>query len=121
MNATTARRPQRADYETRPELAARFGVESAPAVSWLSSPRRVPARLEGREPPVALYEIVLRFPDRDEIRITDRNGYHDGQEVVIAGRRFLVTGSERPRAAIAAGRFVLEPHGWSPGRRQATR
>ena len=68
-----------------------------------------------------LYEIVLRFPDREEIRLTDRNGYHDGQEVVIAGRRFLVTGSEQPWAASAAGRFVLEPHGWSPGRRQVSR
>jgi hypothetical protein len=69
---------------------------------------------------VALYEIVLRFPDRDEIRITDSNGYHHGQEVVIAGRRFLVTGSEQPQAASAAGRFVLEPHGSSPRRRQVT-
>ena len=64
---------------------------------------------------MALYEIVLRFPDRDEIRITDRNGYHDGQEVVIEGRRFLVTGSEQPQAASAAGRFVLELHGWPQG------
>ncbi len=64
-----------------------------------------------------LYEIVLRFPDRDEIRLTDRNGYGDGQEVVIAGRLYLVTGRERPRAANAAERFVLEPCGSSPGRR----
>ena len=56
-----------------------------------------------------LYEIVLRFPDRDEIRLTDRNGYQDGQEVVIAGRCYRVTGRERPRAAGAAARFVLEP------------
>jgi hypothetical protein len=70
---------------------------------------------------VPLYEIVLRFPDRDEIRLTDRNGYRDGQEVVIAGRRFLVTGREQPRAASAAGRFVLEPRGSSPGRRRVTR
>ncbi|HEV8460922.1 MAG TPA: hypothetical protein VGQ38_09450 [Gaiellaceae bacterium] len=68
-----------------------------------------------------LYEIVLRFPDRDEIRLTDYNGYQDGEEVVIAGRRFLVTGSEQPRTASAAGRFVLEPHGSSATRRDATR
>jgi hypothetical protein len=67
-----------------------------------------------------LYEIVLRFPDRDEIRLTDYNGYHDGQAVVIKGRRFLVTGSEQPQAASAAGRFVLEPHGSSLERRDAT-
>jgi hypothetical protein len=70
---------------------------------------------------VPLYEIVLRFPDREEIRLTDRNGYRDGQEVVVAGRCFLVTGSEQPQAARAAGRFVLEPRGRSPGRRQVTR
>ena len=63
-----------------------------------------------------LYEIVLRFPDRDEIRITDFNGYHDGKEVVIAGRRFRVTGSEQPQAARATARFVLEPHGSAPRR-----
>ena len=61
-----------------------------------------------------LYEIVLRYPDRDEIRITDRNGYEVGGEVVIAGRRFVVSGTE---PAAAAGpqpvpvdvRFVIEP------------
>jgi len=66
---------------------------------------------------VPLYEIVLRFPDRDEIRLTDRNGYQDGEEVVIAGRRFLVTGTEPPRAASAVGRFVLEPCAADPSGR----
>lgn len=56
-----------------------------------------------------LYEIVLRFPDRDEIRITDRDGYRIGAEIRIAGRRFLVTGDEPPEALGVAGRFVLEP------------
>jgi hypothetical protein len=69
---------------------------------------------------VPLYEIVLRFSVRDEIRLTDRKGYHDGQEVLIAGRRFLVTGREQPQAASAAGRFVLEPRTWSRAPRQVT-
>ena len=56
-----------------------------------------------------MYEIVLRFRDRDEIRLTDRNGYRTGEEIVVAGRRFLVTGSEAPEAESAEGRFVLEP------------
>jgi hypothetical protein len=54
---------------------------------------------------VPLYEIVLRSPDRDEIRLTDRNGDHHGQEVVIAGRRFLVTGREQAQAASVRGRL----------------
>lgn len=56
-----------------------------------------------------LYEVVLRFPDREEIRITDRNGYRAGDEIVIAGRIFLVVGTEPPQALHSAGRFVLEP------------
>jgi hypothetical protein len=58
---------------------------------------------------VPLYEIVLRFPDRDEIRLTDRNGYRTGDEIVIAGRRFVVTGLGPPAAPHAESRFVLEP------------
>lgn len=56
-----------------------------------------------------LYEVVLRFPDREEIRITDRNGYRAGDEIVIAGRSFLVIGTEPPQTLHSAGRFVLEP------------
>jgi hypothetical protein len=58
---------------------------------------------------VPLYEIVLRFPDRDEIRLADRNGYATGEEIVIAGQRFRVTGTEAPEARRAESRFVLEP------------
>jgi hypothetical protein len=36
---------------------------------------------------MSLYELVLRFPDRDEIRLADRNGYQAGGEVVIDYRR----------------------------------
>jgi hypothetical protein len=56
-----------------------------------------------------MYEIVLRFPDRDEVRLTDRNGYRSGEEILIAGRRFRVTGNEPPEAPSAEDRFVLEP------------
>ena len=56
-----------------------------------------------------LYEILLRFPDRDEIRLTDRSGYRTGEEILIDGRRFLVTGKEPPEAPRAEDRFVLEP------------
>jgi hypothetical protein len=65
---------------------------------------------------VPLYEIVLRFPDRDEIRLTDRDSYEAGQEVVIAARRFVVTGTEPPQSASARGRFVLESRGRSSER-----
>lgn len=61
-----------------------------------------------------LYEIVLRFPDRDEIRLTDRDGYEAGQEVVIGARRFVITGTESPQSVSADGRFVLEPRGGHP-------
>lgn len=56
-----------------------------------------------------LYEFVLRFPDRDEIRLGDRNGLPAGDEITIAGRPFLVTGTEPPQAVRADGRLVLEP------------
>ena len=69
-----------------------------------------------------LYEIVLRFSDRDEIRLADRNVYPTGEEVVSDGRRFVVTGSEPPTGPRADGRFVLEPSEGPSGRtsRRAT-
>jgi len=66
---------------------------------------------------MALYEVVLRFPDRDEVRITDRNGYELGQEVTIAGRPFRVAGKEQPGDASAVERFVLKPAESGGGRR----
>jgi len=56
-----------------------------------------------------LYEIVLRFPDRDEVRLTDMNGYETGAEVVIARRTYVVVGAEPPQWPNASERFVLEP------------
>jgi hypothetical protein len=58
---------------------------------------------------VALYEVVLHFSDRDEIRLTDRNGYRTGETIPIAGRRFRVTRVEPAQALGVDGRFVLEP------------
>ena len=58
---------------------------------------------------MSLYEIVLRFSDRDEIRLTDQAGYRPGKETTIAGRRFRVIGIEPPQAFGAEARFVLEP------------
>jgi len=63
-----------------------------------------------------MYEIVLRFPDHDEIRLTDRNGYHPGEEIMIARRRFIVTGTEPPASPCAESRFVLELCNDLPGR-----
>jgi hypothetical protein len=68
---------------------------------------------------VPLYEIVLRFPDRDEIRLTDRNGYRVGQEITIAGRSYRVTGTEEPRETSAGARFVLEPASGFTARRES--
>jgi hypothetical protein len=65
---------------------------------------------------VPLYEIVLRFPDRDEIRLTDQNDYRTGEEIQIAERSYLVTGTEPPAALRAEARFVLEPCDERPDR-----
>jgi hypothetical protein len=56
-----------------------------------------------------LYEVVLRFPDHDEVRLADRDGYEPGTEVVIAQRRYAVVGTEPPRSQKASKRFVLKP------------
>jgi len=57
-----------------------------------------------------LYEIVLRFPDRDEIRLADKDGYHVGDTVDIASRTYVVVSTEPPQAPNATTRFVLEPY-----------
>jgi hypothetical protein len=58
---------------------------------------------------VPLFEVVLRFPDRDEVRITDREGFRPGETVVIESRRFRVVETARPSNPRADERFVLEP------------
>jgi hypothetical protein len=42
---------------------------------------------------VAVYEVVLRFQDREEVRLTDRP-LDVGSELRIAGSRWLVEGQE---------------------------
>ena len=56
-----------------------------------------------------LYELVLRFHDRDEIRLADRDGYQVGDKIDIARRAYVVVGTEPPQRPNAARRFVLEP------------
>lgn len=56
-----------------------------------------------------LYEFVLRFGDREEVRLGDRNGYRIGDEILIGGRRFVVTGEETPTDPTAEERLILEP------------
>jgi hypothetical protein len=58
---------------------------------------------------VALYEVVLRFEDGDEVRLTERDGYEAGKHVVIGSRRFVVFGPETAVDPRAKARFVLEP------------
>jgi len=58
---------------------------------------------------VPLYEVVLRFPDRDEIRLADRDGYRIGDEIDIARRTYVVVGMEPPQWPNASKRFVLAP------------
>ena len=44
-----------------------------------------------------LYEFVLRIPGRaDEVRISDRDGLREGDEVLIANRRWVVAGLNHP-------------------------
>jgi hypothetical protein len=61
---------------------------------------------------VALYEIVLRFADR-EVRLGEGDPYEPDEEVVIEDRRFVVVGVESPRTETASKRFILEPVGAS--------
>ena len=56
-----------------------------------------------------LYEVVLRFPDHDEIRLADRDGYQVGDEIDIARRTYIVVGTEPPQRPNARRRYVLKP------------
>jgi hypothetical protein len=59
---------------------------------------------------MALYEIVLRFPDRDEVRLTDR-ALDVGDTLSIGGQTWRVFGTEVPRSAVAAARYVCDSGG----------
>lgn len=56
-----------------------------------------------------LYEIVLRFADRDELRLADRDGYQVGDKLNVARRGYVVVAIEPPHSPNASKRFVLEP------------
>jgi hypothetical protein len=58
-----------------------------------------------------MYEIVLRFADHDEVRLTDRDGWRQGDELMVAHRRFVITAMEEPRLPGAHSRIILEPVG----------
>jgi hypothetical protein len=58
-----------------------------------------------------LYELVLRFPDRDEVRLVDRDGYRIGDSIDVARRTYVVVGVEPAQWPSASKRFVLEPSG----------
>ncbi len=51
---------------------------------------------------------MLRYPDRDEVRITDAP-LIDGNVVVIAGKRWTVIHTEAPDPGNAAVRFFCRP------------
>jgi hypothetical protein len=55
-----------------------------------------------------LYEVVLRYPDRDEVRLTDQV-LRAGETVSVAGDLWRVTTNGRPRDKRASAGFVCEP------------
>ena len=56
---------------------------------------------------MAIYEVVLRYPDRDELRFTDRPLPTD-RLVKIAGETWSVTLEREPADIAATARFLCE-------------
>jgi hypothetical protein len=58
---------------------------------------------------MGLFEVVLRFPDRDDVRLGD--DVHELGAVVTdaSGRRWRVAGREDPQSSFADGRYILLP------------
>jgi hypothetical protein len=54
---------------------------------------------------MALYEVVLRYPDRDEVRMTDRP-LPEGEAVEIGGTSWHVVLDREPADIRAAARYV---------------
>jgi len=54
-----------------------------------------------------VYEIVLQFADREELRVTDRP-VAMGDELEILGKSWTVVGEREPEENRASGRFVCE-------------
>jgi len=58
---------------------------------------------------VGLFELVLRFPDGDDVRLGD-SAYKRGSVVLdIEGCKWRVVGSEPPQSWFADGRYILLP------------
>jgi hypothetical protein len=53
---------------------------------------------------MAVYEVVLRFPDRDEVRLTDRP-IELGGTIEIEGNGWLVE-SQEANEGLAAARYI---------------
>ena len=53
-----------------------------------------------------LYEIVLRYPDRDEVRITDHDPRVDGH-VNVNGETWPLVAETRPSDASVARRYYV--------------
>lgn len=56
---------------------------------------------------MALYEVVLRYPDGDEVRLTDHPLPTDST-VEIAGENWMVTLEREPANIAATARFLCE-------------
>jgi hypothetical protein len=54
---------------------------------------------------MAVYEVVLRFPDRDEVRLTDRT-IEVGGTLEIEGHGWLVQSEEQNYEGRAAARYI---------------
>jgi hypothetical protein len=55
-----------------------------------------------------MYEIVLRFADHDEVRVTDRR-VQIGERLTIDGSSWVVRSVERPRNPLAILSYICRP------------
>jgi hypothetical protein len=55
-----------------------------------------------------MYEIVLRFADHDEVRLTDRR-VHIGERLTIDGSSWVVQRIEPPRNPLAILTYICLP------------
>jgi hypothetical protein len=57
---------------------------------------------------VPLYEIVLRYPDRDEVRLTDSDPRDDGH-VKINGARWPIIAHKPGKTSRVERRYIVLP------------
>jgi hypothetical protein len=55
-----------------------------------------------------MYEIVLRSPDREEIRVTDHDPHSEGY-VTIDGQKWEIVAEEEASNAEAERRYIVVP------------